>query len=67
VAPWATPWPRSPRPRHAEAFRDTHGGRILTFEEIDLELLTELGRLDASMQPSPHHGETGAGDHMHGH
>jgi copper chaperone NosL len=53
--------------RLAEAFRDTHGGRILTFEEIDLELLTELGRLDASMQPSPHHGETGAGDHMHGH
>ncbi|PWV76730.1 nitrous oxide reductase accessory protein NosL [Halomonas sp. A11-A] len=53
--------------RLAEAFQETYGGRILTFEEIDLELLTELGRRDAVMQPGGHHGETGAGGHMHGH
>ncbi|MDI5935209.1 nitrous oxide reductase accessory protein NosL [Halomonas kalidii] len=29
--------------RHAEAFRDTHGGRVLAFEEIDLALLADLG------------------------
>ncbi len=28
----------------AEAFRDDHGGRLVTYEEIDLDLLGRLGR-----------------------
>ncbi|MDX5432934.1 MAG: nitrous oxide reductase accessory protein NosL [Halomonas sp.] len=35
---------------HAEAFSDTHGGEVLAFGDIDLALLTELARTDASMQ-----------------
>ncbi|QTF92919.1 nitrous oxide reductase accessory protein NosL [Halomonas sp. BM-2019] len=53
--------------RLAEAFIETHGGRLLTFEEIDLELLTKLGRQDATMQPNGHHDGAGHGNHMHGH
>lgn len=30
--------------RRAEAFRDTHGGEVLGYDDIDLELLGELGR-----------------------
>lgn len=48
---------------HAEAFTDTYGGRVLTFEEIDLELLTELGRQDASMM----RGDNGHANGMLGH
>ncbi|MCG6656843.1 nitrous oxide reductase accessory protein NosL [Halomonas campisalis] len=49
--------------RVAEAFQETYGGRILTFEEIDLELLTELGRQDASMFPGGDRHDNGMPGH----
>ncbi|MFQ3789793.1 nitrous oxide reductase accessory protein NosL [Halomonas sp. A29] len=53
---------------HADAFRETHGGEVLAFSDIDLELLTELARADAGMQHNggmPGHGEHDSA--MHGH
>ncbi|WP_444678770.1 nitrous oxide reductase accessory protein NosL [Halomonas sp. E19] len=50
---------------HADAFRDTHGGEVLAFGDIDLALLTDLARADASMQPGTGNGMHGGG--MHGH
>ncbi|AMD00741.1 MULTISPECIES: nitrous oxide reductase accessory protein NosL [Halomonas] len=55
---------------HADAFRDTHGGEVLAFSDIDLELLTELARADASMQMNggmPGHSGNEHGGAMHGH
>ncbi|MEQ4539623.1 MAG: nitrous oxide reductase accessory protein NosL [Billgrantia sp.] len=63
---------------HAEAFSETHGGEVLAFGDIDLELLTELARADASMQHNggmPGHAghgnevndHAGHGGAMHGH
>lgn len=47
--------------RHAaEAFQASYGGRIVAFEEIDLALLTELGRQDGAM---PHGDATHHGGH----
>ncbi|KAA0010285.1 nitrous oxide reductase accessory protein NosL [Billgrantia pellis] len=39
--------------RHAEAFAETHGGELYTFDDIDLELLARLSR-----------GELGGGEAM---
>ncbi|MCC5881032.1 MAG: nitrous oxide reductase accessory protein NosL [Halomonas sp.] len=56
---------------HADAFSETHGGEVLAFSDIDLELLTELARADTSMQHNGgmpgHEGHGGHGGTMHGH
>ncbi|MCE9682275.1 nitrous oxide reductase accessory protein NosL [Halomonas alkalisoli] len=59
---------------HADAFRETHGGRVLAFQEIDLELLAELGRQDADrhsdnhgMQNGMSHDDGARGSGMEGH
>jgi copper chaperone NosL len=50
---------------HAEAFTETHGGEVLAFDDIDLELLAELGRQDAAMHSSSMH--SGSIQHGEGH
>ncbi|WP_043531354.1 nitrous oxide reductase accessory protein NosL [Litchfieldella xinjiangensis] len=40
----------------AEAFRDSHGGNVLAYEEIDLALLGELGRADPPSGTAHGHG-----------
>ncbi|PMR74608.1 nitrous oxide reductase accessory protein NosL [Billgrantia endophytica] len=51
---------------HADAFKETHGGRVLAFDDIDLELLAELGRMDADRHNDMQRDEA-HGNGMHGH